>query len=318
MLTALAALDPSSWYTRLSPENARACWAAALSCITPEALAAGVPGTPPRTVLILCSSNVFTAPLEWMAQLSVRGVHVRVKPATGHEAAVHAMASAIPNVEVVEWTGGDVASEAAALAGVDGVIAFGGGEALGAVARRLPAGVVWLPFGPRYGVSVVEQLGPQTVLDHTLYDGRGCMSPTAVFARRADLAEIADWMRDAQARLPRGPLEPAEAAAIRGRIILARAVGEKIVGEGWAVLRLPAAHFSPEALPRVLVVHPFQDVDEVRAAVASWRGQLGTVATDLPGLYLGAPRMCAPGRMQFPPAGRLHDGVDVLARLWRA
>ena len=41
----------------------------------------------------------------------------------------------------------------------------------------------------------------------------------------------------------------------------------------------------------------------------------GTAVTHLD-VDLGALRTCAPGRMQLPPAGPVHDGVDVLARLW--
>ncbi|MFZ5475601.1 MAG: acyl-CoA reductase [Myxococcota bacterium] len=317
MLDRLAQLDPAAWDTGLSPENARACWQAALSCVTPEALTGPVSGTRPDAVLIVCSGNVFTAPLEWMLLLAARGVRVIVKPASGQEAAVRAMAACIPGVEVREWQGGDVEAEAAAMREVRGVVAFGGSEALAAIAKRIPPGVVYLPFGPRFGVAVVQRPTRDVVIDHALYDGRGCMSPAAVFARESDLDELAAWMAEAQAKWPRGPLSPAEAAGIRARIILARAVGEKRVGDGWGVLRMPLAQFHPEALPRVLVVYPFADVEEVRAAVAPWRSQLGTVASDLPGVFLGAPRMCAPGRMQFPGAGRRHDGVDVLAELWK-
>jgi hypothetical protein len=124
-------------------------------------------------------------------------------------------------------------------------------------------------------------------------------------------------MADAELMLPRGALDAAEQAAIRGRVTLARAVGERRSGAGWAVLRMPHGQFSPVALPRVMVVHRFVDVEEVRATLAPHRAHLGTVATDLPGLFLGAPRMCGPGRMQFPNAGRRHDGVDAWARLWR-
>jgi hypothetical protein len=317
-LAHLGALDPAAWGTGLSEANARACWTAAVGDLDPVALSAPVAGRPPRAVLIVCSGNVFTAPLPWMLHLAARGVRTLVKPATGQEAAVAAMADAIGGVELRAWRGGNVDAEAAALAEVDGVIAFGGAPALAAIRARLPPGVVWLGFGPRFGVSVVHTLTAATATDHALYDGHGCMSPAAVFARSHDLAAAAAWMEEAEARWPRGAVDPVDAATIRARIMLARAVGRKVVGTGWAVLELPTAQFSPVALPRVLVIHPFADVEEVRAAVAPWRSQLGTVATDIGGLYLGAPRMCAPGRMQHPTCGRLHDGIDVLGSLWRA
>lgn len=316
-LDRLAALDPTGWGTGLSADNARACWSGAVADLDPAALTAPVAGTKPDAVLIVCSGNVFTAPLPWLLHLRARGVRVIAKPASGQEASVRAMAEVIGGVEVRAWRGGDAEAEGAAMAGVDGVMAFGGAEAMAEIGRRVPPGVVWLPFGPRFGVGVVDTLDARAVEDVALYDGHGCMSPAAYFARHADLDAAAAWMEAAEARLPRGEVDPADAAAIRARVMLARAVGEKRTGPGWAVLRLPAAHFSPVALPRMLVVHPFEDIEEVRAAVAPWRDRLGTVATDLPGAYLGAARMCAPGRMQHPACGRFHDGVDVLGALWR-
>lgn len=317
MINALRALDPATWGTGLSPANARASWEAALSCIEPEALTRPLAGTPPRAVLIIASRNVFTAPLEWLLHLRARGVRVLLKPARGQQAACRAMAEVVGGVELREWRGGDKEAEAAALAEVDAVLVFGKAETVRAVRQRCPPGVIFLGFGPRFGVSVVDAPTRELVQDYALYDGRGCMSPAAVFARNVDLDALAGWMAEAEAQLPRGEVDPVEAAAIRGRVLLARAVGQRRSGPGWAVLQMPIAQFSPEALPRVLVVHPFVDVEEVRAAVAPWRSLLGTVATNLPGLYLGAPRMCAPGRMQLPPMGRNHDGVDVLGAMWR-
>jgi hypothetical protein len=315
-LAELAALDPAAWATGLSDANARACWAAAVADLDPAALTAPVAGTPPRAVLVICSGNVFTAPLPWLLHLAARGVRTLVKPASGQEASVEAMA-AVTGAEVRRWEGGDRDAEAATMAEVDAVIAFGGAEAMAAIGARIPPGVVWLPFGPRFGVGVTQRLTEAAVEDLALYDGRGCMSPAAYFVREPNLEAAAAWMAAAQARWPRGPLDPVEAAGIRARLMLARAAGRKIVGEGWAVIELATAHFTPVALPRVLVLHPFREVEEVRTAVAPWRDRLGTVATDIPGLYLGAPRMCAPGRMQHPACGRFHDGVDVLGALWR-
>lgn len=327
VLARLAALDPAAWGTGLSPENARAGWASAVGDLDAAALLAPVSGTQPRGVLLICSGNVFTAPLPWLLHFAARGVPTIVKPASGQEAAVRAMAGAIGGIDVRVWRGtdataADLAAEAAALAEVDGVMAFGGAPAMQAIRSRLPEGVVWLPFGPRFGVGVVSALthaplAEAAVTDFALYDGHGCMSPAAYFAREVDLSTLADAMADAEARWPRGEIDPSDAAQTRARILLARAAGRKVVGAGWAVLELPLEHFSPVALPRVLVVHRFTDVQKVRAVVAPWRDRLGTVATDLPGLFLGAPRMCGPGRMQHPVCGRFHDGIDVLGALWR-
>ena len=74
---------------------------------------------------------------------------------------------------------------------------------------------------------------------------------------------------------------------------------------------------------------------EPGAALAPWRGELGTIAmengdeTDVAarpdlarslGLRALPPaRVCRVGEMQVPPASRrYHDGIDVLQELWRA
>jgi len=313
VIDALCRLDAAKWDTGLSPANARACWAGALSTLGAEGRPRVDRGRAPRAVGLIASANVFTAPLEWLVQLAARGVPTLLKPARGQTGMAEAWAGCIPGMSVRPWRGGELDPEAEFLAEVDGVIAFGRRETLDAIGARVPPGVVYIPFGPRYGVSVVDEIGADTVLDHALYDGRGCMSPAAVFARRVNLADIGNRMEAAETQLPRGRVEPADAAAIRARVALGKAVGRVEEGAHWAVIELPIRYFSPIALPRVLNVHPFADLEEVRAAVEPTGALLGTVA----GEGLDATRVCAPGRMQFPEVGRAHDGVDVLAALWR-
>lgn len=308
----LRRLDPAAWGLPLSPEMARVTWSEAVEDLAQADLGGALPGTPPRRVGIVASANVYTAPLPWLAQLSARGVAVVLKPARGQLAAATAMAACFPGVEVRPWVGGDVAAEAAALHDADGVIAFGTAPTLAALRSRLRVPLVG--FGPRFGVVVCDTPGPPVVDDVVRYDGRGCMSPAGVFAARWDLDALAGWMAEAEARWPRGVVEPAEATAIRTRVLLARAAGEVRVGERWAVLALPARHFSPLSLPRVLVVHPLDGID----VVLPYAAELGTVAADgaLADRAPAAPRRCAPGRMQRPGAGRFHEGVDVLGALW--
>ena len=339
VLRSLRALDPSAWGLPLSAANARATWVDAVDALEAadrqEAVTTPLPGTPPRRVVIVCSANVYVAPLPWLAQLCLRGVEVRLKPARGQELAIRAMAGCFPGTEVRVWRGGDVEAETAALADVDAVIAFGGAEALDAIQSRLPPGVVWLPFGPRFGVAVVDTVTEALALDHALFDGQGCMSPAAVFVRRLDDAAVeraAATMAAAEQRLPRAALDPVDAVAVRTRLLLARARGEVRVGPAWAVLVLPAQLFSVVGLPRVMTLHPWTDLAEVEAILHPWAHELGSIALDdatrarlaatpdaavsLPTLSR-APRHALPGEMQRPEAGRWHDGVDVLGALWR-
>lgn len=306
MIDALRALDPTRWELPLSPAMARATWDDAVAACAVAPVDAP-PGRAPRRVAIVASANVYTAPLGWMVQLRRLGVEVVVKPARGHLLAAQAMAAAV-GAEVRAWRGGDVAAEVAGLADVDGVLAFGAGATIEALAGRVR--VPFVGFGPRFGLHVLDHAEPAMVDDVALYDGRGCMSPAAAFVDEVDLDALAAWMAEVGRRWPRGALGAGEAAAIRTRVALARVVGEVREGADWAVLRLPADRFSPVALPRVLVVHPRDGL----GAVTPWLPELGTVA-GLPALP--APRHCAPGEMQRPPVSRWHEGVDVLGALWR-
>lgn len=333
-LERLRACGPEGWATGLSAAGAKHAWDAALAGLVPDDLARRLEGAAPRRVGIVCSGNVFIAPLEWTFSLALRGVDVVLKPATGQEATVHGMVAALAGlpgrVEVAMWKGGDVENEALALAGCDAVLGFGGAEAMEAIGLRLATWApapLWLPFGPKAGVAVVASLdhacAERLADDHALHDGRGCMSPAAVLAVDADLQAMATAMVAAQATWPRGDLSPAEGAAVRARIALARVLGSVHEGEGWAVLELPVSHLRLAALPRVAVVHRVCSLEEADTLVAAQGDRVGTLATETPtGLGLRdpskpAPRVCAPGEMQRPPFARFHDGVDVLGALWR-
>ncbi len=325
----LRALDPSAWDTGLSPAGARAVWAAAVDALVAPDAARELPGTVPTVLAVIGSANVFTAPLEWMAGAWVRGVRVRVKPASGHEAIVHAMAGCLPDgegthpVQVHCYAGGDAVAERALVGGTDAVLAFGGAEAMTAIAARLPTGVRFFPFGPKFGLIAVEALDVTNTdviaRDHALHDGRGCMSPAAIVTLRADLVALDAAMHAMDLALPPGPIAPGEATASRTRDMLARVVGSTRP----RVLSLPVSRFSPLALSRRAVVHVVGDWDEARVVLAPHVGLLGTIAstsdiaTSL-GVTIGrgGARLCAPGEMQTPPACRWHDGRDVWADLW--
>ena len=325
----LRALDPSAWDTGLSPAGALAAWTAAIDALAAPGAARELRGIAPSVLAVIGSANVFTAPLEWMAGAWARGVRVRVKPASGQEAIVHAMAGCLPDgegthaVEVHAYAGGDAVAERALVAGTEAVLAFGGAEALTAIAARLPTGVRFFPLGPQFGLIAVEALDVTNAdgiaRDHALHDGRGCMSPAAIVTLRADLDVLDAAMHAMDLALPPGPIAPDEATARRTRDLLARVVGSTRP----RVLSLPVSRFSPLALSRRAVVHVVRDWDEARVALAPYLGLVGTIASSSDSaaslgvtVGRGGARLCAPGEMQTPPACRWHDGQDVWADLW--
>ena len=339
-LARLRALDPTRWGIPLSASMLRETWQCALAGFSATPRGLDLHG---RTVLIVGSANVYTALLPWMVLLTEAGAAVRVKPARGQEDAVRAMAGAIAaesarrpatkdRLTVLSWRGGnDDEAEAAAIRGVEAAIAFGGQEAIAALRAKadvVAPGAQFFGFGPRFGIGVAEDLADgdtadRVVRDALLYDGRGCMSPAAVFTAtspRMALSRLSAAISDAEAWVKEpGALSDAEAAGIRERVMLTRATGGLVVqGQkgghpnltGPTLLYSPS-HFRPFALPRVVVLHPMQ----LLPAVLDWQERLGTVAGDAPDLP--ALRRCAVGEMQIPVHDGTHEGIDVLGRISR-
>lgn len=320
-----AAMDPSSWHTGLSDAGARRALREACELLLASRLAhAQLPhgAHAPKELLIWCAGNVFTVPLEWVALFHALGSRVTLKAPTGQAEPLHALAAAFgEKVRVVE------ANHEAALAllsQADAVLAFGSTETMEALNVQIPLDTPRSLHGHRVSFAVVDHLSSAEgiALDAALYDGQGCMSPAAVFCttEAEKFAEkLAMELMKIERELPRGPLDPALGPEWRRRAGLARSQGRLWSGESWAVGLAPMAFATLSALPRFIMVHPIQSLDQL-AALRSL--PLSTCATDRHDLgalsAAGFWRLCRPGHMQLPPPGRPHDGVDVRAVLCRA
>jgi hypothetical protein len=348
VLAALAKLDAAVFSPDLGPANARACWRFALEGAARVDLQREVSGTLPSTVLLIASANVFTAPVEWIWQLTSRGVHVILKAAREHEQVARALAAHFPKVDAREWRGGqDVEAEREALANANAVMVFGSNETITAVQHRAPKNLPFLGFGAKFGIAVVDRLDASTAqelaADLALYDGRGCMSPAAIFAREVDIPAVEAALERAERWLPRGVVHPDEAMHTRRNLLAARSNGDAwftpIETEKYSAVHLRGEWFAPSAPPRQLVVIRWNKLDDILRSLGQNVNLLGTVGTtadlvdalrtrllparapveetSMPAIE-GGIRFCPIGRMQTPPGDRAHhDGVDVLAALAR-
>jgi hypothetical protein len=128
-------------------------------------------------------------------------------------------------VEARYWLGGDIAAEAAAIADVGAVIAFGGDATIDAVRARVPAEKHFIGYGTRYSLGLVTagkdltRAAEAASIDVCIFDQAGCMSPQTIYvvgdaARALRFASALDAaMRKTSARLPRVKPSRDEAAA---------------------------------------------------------------------------------------------------------
>ncbi len=322
-LDRLPALPPSALAPDLHPTMVAHSLALALGPLTVEALSEAAAAQPARdrvdSVGIVVAQGVFTSPFEWAALYATAGLRVHLKAPSAAPDACLALADALAaeGLPVTATTDRD-------LSGLDALVVFGD-DATGAQLRGAWPDARLTCFGHRVSVALVEvpedaeerqRLAHALALDSAAYDSRGCMAPTAVFAG-GDLDALGMDLHAALSTLattlPRAPLDASLGPEWRRRLGLARALGRAWGGTDHAVLRLPADHYLPAALPRMLPLHPL-DLDVVEgvplSSAAATAGLLDLAAAL-------APRVCAPGQLQAPAFPRLHDGVDMLGCVLR-
>ena len=135
---------------------------------------------------------------------------------------------------------------------------------------------------------------------------------------------LAAALAEAEAALPRGPLDPGAGPEWRRRMGLARARGGVWTAGNAAVVAIPAAEFTPVALPGMVVMHAVADGVDVRRMLWPWRSHLSSLA--LPPAFSAStvgwgdvirwfPRVCALGQLQHPVFPRKHDGRPMLGSI---
>ena len=320
-LDALRELDPTAWDTGLSPQGAQRAWHESI-----DALERGLTEPPeipvtqnPGRLWIWCAANVFTAPLPWLLLAKLAKLPVVLKAPSARPDSVAAIAQVF-GAQLVTSTSDGLKR----IGTQDRVLGFGGDAAMAELGSALPKGLRQSLHGHRVSFAVIHDPTPQIAralaLDAALYDGQGCMSPAAVFClnRSAQLAkDIATELERLATEMPRGPLPPHLGPLWRERVGLSRILGAQghapcHAARDWAVPELPASRAQAVVLPRMLPVHPIDDVSEL-APLAKL--PLSTLATDGPSLDLPFTRVTKPGAMQRPALSTVHESVDLVRRL---
>lgn len=257
-------------------------------------------------------------------------------------------------LSILHWPGGDDAIEQAAFAHSGAVTATGGRLAIESVAKRLPAGMPFVPHGHKMSFAVVgrealalnryAETARRVAHDASQYDQQGCLSPHCVFVERGGAVDpgtfveaVASEMGRFERNKPRARLTLEESAGIervRSHYEF-RAYEDESVrlftsesGTSWTVVYEEGpVRFEPSPLNRLLRVHPVDGIDDVVRLAGPLSRYLQSVGIacsperlDAWSLALGrcgVDRICAVGQMPEPAAGWHHDGRGNLTSLVR-
>lgn len=313
---------------------------------------------PLGTVAVVAPGNLPVATWQAMLEPLLCGDRVRVRPGSGDPLAPgnlrQAFGIAAPDlahrIDIQTFDRADVSAWTGFLAGTQALSVQGSDEAVAAVLQLAgAAGFCGRVRGQGHlqslAVVAPELLADPPALakaatglaeDTLLADGRGCMSPRAVFLLQANphrLGQLHMALAEAFAvvaqRFPAGRLDPnwQAAQALAGDDLAFAAatdptVAQVAMGSDWwlatllndAVLPMDSRQLGPGA--RALVVRGVADGDDLADRLSPWVNRLSTLAVAAPpatpwpqGLDRLAPhRRCPPGQMQAPPADRAPDG----------
>jgi hypothetical protein len=253
------------------------------------------------------------------------------------------------------WPGGTEALEGPALAAADQVVVYGSDATVTAVGRRLGPHQRLVAYPHRVSVAVLASraLAPQArsavvvalARAAASFDQRGCVCPHQVFLPGASGEAVSDFARALAGalerevgRLPPGPLDPDEAAAVhqvRGAAEMRAAAGQGVElhagpGLAWTVVLDPEPALAPACLARTLHLTPLGGIEELGPILAPLARHLQSVGTagfadagpDAEALAEvlarnGATRIVPLDGMPFPPPWWRHDGRGPLTDLVR-
>jgi hypothetical protein len=252
---------------------------------------------------------------------------------------------------VTYWAGGDEALEAVVLRRASAIIAYGSNESVSSLRARAPRGVPFLGYGHRVSLGVVgadaltesgaTELARAAAVSVATFDQQGCVSPHLYYVEQGGAVAPEVWaellaseMERLESELPRGPVAPGEAAAIRqarGEAEFGQLAGRghrlfvPKVGTAWSVIFDPDPSFTPSCLNRLIRVKPIHSFDEVAGLVAPIGSLLQTVGVAAEAARverlasqlgaLGASRITPIGSIPWPPPEWHHDGRPPLTDL---
>jgi hypothetical protein len=269
--------------------------------------------TPHERVLVVLAANVFVAPLRAIAWALASSPRVTVRPSRRATLFVDALLDAAPELGIERVPLGDdpEADVTRALEAGTTVHVYGGRKTVDAIAARNVKAEL---HGPGFGaiVATEEQWlthADRVAEDVALFDQRGCLSPRIGFVI-GSASSVADAMHAAMAKLgervPRGRLDPAEAADLARARDVGILAGRALEGNDHLVLELETPTLGP--VGRVLPLVAVPSLERAVEWLAPHR-ELASIGTELPlGAAFPGVRRAALGRMQSPP---LDGPVDL-------
>lgn len=243
---------------------------------------------------------------------------------------------------VLAFPGQDDAIAGALKGHSDGLVVWGGAEAIESWRRDVPGHCRFIPYGPRFSFALASHkacagLSAQALaLDVVMWEQRACASPQVLFVEgsysdwRDFLEQLGQELEALSVSHPAGELELDQKIEIRRERELTAYRGQVLGPEHdfrWSILWRQWEDHHASALNRTLVVVPYQHFEQVLEWLAPHRHQLQSAGLGVtPGQWrryalrlsaAGVTRVTEFGHMHRAKHGAPHDGSYQLDQLVR-
>jgi long-chain-fatty-acyl-CoA reductase len=240
------------------------------------------------------------------------------------------------SISTVYWPGGsEIETEVMKDSNV--VCAWGQGESILNVKKRVPVGVDFVEFGPKESLLLIDanegdldDVCMRAAYDICVYEQEACFSPQRIFVE-GDLhvftEYLAKWLDIIQARLPVGHMSIDKKAHIQRTRLEASFLDMEVHKPDnlqWTIIVTGSAYNSMEhPLSRTIFIHPVNHLEEAveyihediqTVGVHPWRRgeHLAELLTSR-----GACRITEVGLVSRPRPGFAHDAMLPLQRMVR-
>lgn len=237
------------------------------------------------------------------------------------------------SIAVLDFSSRDHAVLDALKKSVDGIVVWGGEEAVKALRNDLPARTRLIVFGPRLSLSIVTKSGmkelgikelSKSLSDEiSIWDQNACTAPQLIYVEGQEEAEeltgaLAEALKDKAEELPCGEIDFESAVEIRKlRTVfeLAEARGKGLLRESpenldWTVIldHDPAIETSP--LHRTIKVIPYNDISLILPSMEALRGYLQTagLAASLKERMTMEEKLARAGLLRIMDIGQMESG----------
>ncbi len=302
--------------------------------------------TNPRPLLVVLASNIPALAVQALLPALALRRPVLLKSAGSEPCFVPLLVERLvahgpglrPALAALTWPGGERAIEDPVMARVGRVVAYGGGDTIGDLKRRV--GDKLIALGPKLSLAVLgAEVDPHRVAsglarDIALFEQRGCLSIQGIVTF-GDARALADALADALRRLAREWPRTASSQADLEELAHLRQLRDEAtmlglyqpaleIDKGTVIVEDGAQGFElqPSPMGRCVRLYSVPDAAVLMPSLAPWRDRLQGVALagtawglEQPLRELGVSRLAGVGELQQADSSWRNGGISLLEAL---